>query len=124
MAIASTVMPAQRQRASTLARFFKGLDDPTRVLILELLLERERNVGDLVERIGSPQGRVSSHLSCLRWCGYVQTRREGRSVYYRIADQRVRTLLRLAQELVAEHARELLTCEVLDVESGASSEVP
>jgi DNA-binding transcriptional ArsR family regulator len=112
-------IPALRQQASVLARFFKGLDDPTRVLILRLLLDGEKNVTELVELVGSPQGRVSSHLGCLRHCGYVATRREGRNVYYRLPDDRVRALLRIAQDLVAEHARELLSCTVLADEEEA-----
>ena len=45
------------------ARFFRYLGDPTRVKILRLLLEGDKNVGELVEQIGSAQGRVSSHLT-------------------------------------------------------------
>lgn len=96
-----------------LARYFSGLDDPTRVLILERLLDGEQTVSELVAAIGSPQGRVSTHLACLRHCGYVKTRREGRNVYYRLADQRVRALLRIAQELMADHAQELLSCAIV-----------
>ncbi len=107
------VSPSARQRATMLARFFRGLDDPTRVLILELLLQGERSVSELVEATGSPQGRISNHLGCLRHCGYVTTRRDGRWVYYRLADDRVRALLRIAQELMADHAQELLSCAVV-----------
>ncbi|HYT94874.1 MAG TPA: metalloregulator ArsR/SmtB family transcription factor [Gemmataceae bacterium] len=95
-----------------LASFFRGLDEPLRVLILELLLDGEKSVSELVEAIGSPQGRISTHLGCLRWCGYVASRREGRRVYYRLADDRVRALLRIAQELMADHAQELLACSI------------
>ncbi|MBI2322418.1 MAG: winged helix-turn-helix transcriptional regulator [Chloroflexi bacterium] len=116
MVTTATVTPTLRRQGELLARFFRGLGDPTRVLILALLLERERNVSELVELLDSPQGRVSTHLSCLRWCGYVATRREGRHVYYRVADERVRTLLGLAEDLIAQHARELATCQVLDAE--------
>src|SRR5205809_679128 len=96
-----------------LARFFRGLDDQTRVLILHLLLDGEKTVSELVSLTGSPQGRVSTHLGCLRHCGYVRTRREGRNVYYRLADDRVRALLRIAQELMADHAQELLSCALV-----------
>lgn len=116
-ATSAQVPDGLRQRAGVMARFFRGLDDPTRVLILELLLEGEKNVSELVDLLGSPQGRVSTHLGCLRWCGYVATRREGRNIYYRLADDRVRGLLRIAQDLMAEHARELLSCQVIDVEA-------
>lgn len=104
------ISTAVREHAAMLARFFRGLDDPTRVLILKLLLDGEKTVSDLVVAIGSPQGRISTHLGCLRHCGYVKTRRDGRNVYYRLADDRVRALLRITQELIADHAQELLSC--------------
>ncbi len=107
---------AAREHAAMLARFFNGLDDPTRVLILQLLLGGEKTVSELVGAIGSSQGRVSTHLGCLRHCGYVKARREGRHVYYRLADQRVRALLRIAQELMADHAQALLSCAVVSPE--------
>ena len=55
-------------------------------------------VGGLVERLGQSQPKVSNHLACLRWCGFVETRREHPSVYYRIADDRVGELLALGNE--------------------------
>jgi len=110
---APLVTDLARDRATMLARFFRGLDDPTRVLILELLLSGEKPVSELVELVGSSQGRVSNHLACLRHCGYVTTRREGRWIYYRLADERVRALLRIAQELMADHAQALLSCAVV-----------
>ena len=112
-AVHPTVSPALRDHSAALARFFRGLDDPTRVLVLRLLLDGEKRVSELVALTGGQQGRISTHLGCLRHCGYVKTRREGRSVYYRLADQRVRALLRIAQELVADHAQELLSCAVV-----------
>lgn len=114
MAVAQLLIsPVVRERAGMLARFFRGLDDPTRVIILQLLLDGEKTVSELVALTGSPQGRVSTHLGCLRHCGYVKPRREGRNVYYRLADERVRALLRIAQELMADHAKELLSCAVV-----------
>lgn len=112
-AVRSAVSPSARQRAALLARFFRGLDEPLRVLLLELLLDGEKSVTELVEATGSSQGRVSTHLGCLRWCGYVTARRDGRRVYYRLADDRVRALLRIAQELMADHAQQLLACGVV-----------
>lgn len=117
----TTVSARAQERARLLARFFGGLHDATRLLILELLLDGEKSVSALVAQLGSQQGRVSTHLSCLRWCGYVATRREGRNVYYRLADDRVRTLLRLGQALMAEHTRELLSCQVIDPPENASA---
>jgi DNA-binding transcriptional ArsR family regulator len=112
-AVQPAVSASARQRAALLARFFRGLDEPLRVLLLELLLDGEKSVTELVEATGSSQGRVSTHLGCLRWCGYVTARRDGRRVYYRLADDRVRALLRIAQELMADHAQQLLACGVV-----------
>ena len=60
------------KRLDVTARFFRVLGDPTRLKVLELLLEDgEVNVGAMLRRLGIAQGRLSSHLACLRWCGYV-----------------------------------------------------
>lgn len=92
------------------AKFFRGLGDPTRVKIVQLLLEQPRTVSELVDLLGSPQGRVSSHLGCLRWCGFVEGVRQGRSVTYRVADARVRGLLEMAQALLQENAERVASC--------------
>lgn len=94
------------------AKFFRGLGDPTRVKIVQILLEQPRTVSELVDLLGSPQGRVSSHLGCLRWCGFVEGVREGRSVTYRVADERVRGLLEMAQALLQENAERVASCFV------------
>ncbi len=96
------------------AKFFRALGDPTRLRILQLVLDEEKNVSELVRLVGSPQGRVSSHLSCLRWCGYVTARREGRRVYYRVADPRVRELLLVASSLVRDHTDRIRSCTLID----------
>ena len=114
-AIAGTPnLPSLNPQAA--ARFFRGLGDPTRVRILHILLEGERSVSELVTLLRAPQGRVSSHLSCLRWCGFVEAERRGRNVYYAVADPRVREVLTLGDALIADAAERLLSCQVLDGE--------
>ncbi len=94
-----------------MAKYFRGLGDVTRVLILGLLEERgEMSVGELVGAVGQAQSKVSNHLACLRWCGFVKARREGRSVRYRIADQRVVELLALGRALLADNAEHVAAC--------------
>jgi DNA-binding transcriptional ArsR family regulator len=95
------------------ARFFRGLGDPTRLRIVQLLLDGERTVSEIVREVGGLQGRISSHLMCLRWCGYVTTRREGKWVYYAVTDPRVREILRLAQSMRRDHAESLAACAVI-----------
>lgn len=108
--------PLTPDEAALYARFFQVLSDPTRVRLLHLLLdapEAGRPVSTLVEAIGAPQGRISTHLGCLRWCGLVQTVRAGKHVYYRIADARVRDLLTLASAMIHDYAAGIATCGVI-----------
>src|SRR5215210_1635830 len=94
-----------------LGKYFRALGDPTRVRILELLRdEGELSVGELVERLGQSQPKVSNHLACLRWCGFVHTRRVHPVVYYRIADSRVSQLLGLGRALLADNASHVAAC--------------
>lgn len=95
---------------AVLARYFRGVGDPTRVRILLALLEGERTVSELVALTGAPQSRVSNHLACLRWCRFAESERRGRQVVYRVADPRLRELLALADELASEHREHLASC--------------
>jgi DNA-binding transcriptional ArsR family regulator len=93
-----------------LAKFYRGLGDPTRLRILEHLLEGEKSVGELVRLIGSGQGRISSHLACLRQCGFAAVRTEGRRACYRIADPRVARILGLGTAMVEGKAARIFAC--------------
>lgn len=95
------------------AKLFDGFADATRMSILALLARRgETSVGELVEAVGAPQPRVSNHLRCLAWCGYVQARREGQRVYYSIADKRVLEILRLGEGILNDNLEHVEACEV------------
>jgi DNA-binding transcriptional ArsR family regulator len=108
-------LPAAPVRSDLVAKYFRGLGDPTRVRILELLRdEGELSVGELVERLGQPQPKVSNHLACLRWCGFIEARREHRTVYNRIADKRVVKMLALAQALLDDNAEHVAACCRID----------
>src|SRR5579884_3866682 len=90
MSTAPFRLPTSPFATDLVAKYFRGLGDPVRLRILELLRsEGELSVGELVRRLDLPQPLVSNHLACLRWCGFTEARREGRTVYNRIADERV-----------------------------------
>jgi ArsR family transcriptional regulator, cadmium/lead-responsive transcriptional repressor len=104
-------LPAAPLAGDLVAKYFRGFGDPSRLRILELLRrEGELSVGELVDSLGLPQPKVSNHLACLRWCGFVETRREGRTVYNRIADPRVSAMLELAESLLADNAEHVAAC--------------
>lgn len=93
------------------AQMFHSFGDPTRLAILTELLGGERRVVDLVEVIGCSQSNVSGHLACLRDCGLIVDRPEGRSVYYRLATPKVVDLLRQAETLLGEIGERVELCE-------------
>ncbi|MBA2570435.1 MAG: winged helix-turn-helix transcriptional regulator [Chloroflexi bacterium] len=109
-------------RPEVIATFFHGLSDPTRVRILELLAGGPMTVTEIVGAVGLAQGRVSSHLSCLRWCGYVEATVEGRYNRYRLVDERVRDILRLGEAIVHDNADRLTSCLVLATELDAEGD--
>jgi DNA-binding transcriptional ArsR family regulator len=95
-------------------KYFRALGDPTRLRLLEILDGGEASVGELVEALGASQPQVSKHLACLRWCGFVETRREHRTVHYRIADPRVSEVLALGRGLLADNAEHVAACGTVD----------
>lgn len=95
-----------------LAKFFNGFANSTRLSVLLLLSQRgEMKVGDLVKELEAPQPRVSDHLRCLSWCGYVRVRREGRNAYYSVADDRVLEMLRLGESLLRDNLENVDACD-------------
>jgi ArsR family transcriptional regulator, cadmium/lead-responsive transcriptional repressor len=97
-----------------LAKYFNGFANTTRLSLLLLLSRRgEMKVGDLVKELDAPQPRVSDHLRCLSWCGYVRVRREGRNAYYSVADYRVLEMLRLGEELLRDNLERVESCDTI-----------
>jgi len=109
-------LPETPTPVDLVSKYFRTLADPTRLRILELVAERERSVGELVTLTGDSQPKISNHLGCLRWCGFVVGRREQRRTYYSIADPRVTELIDIARNLLAENADHVGCCSVLERE--------
>lgn len=85
-----------------LAETFSALSDPARAKILYALAQEELCVCDLAEIVGVTESAVSHHLRILRALGLVQYRRDGRVVYYSLADDHVQTFLAQGLEHVEE----------------------
>jgi DNA-binding transcriptional ArsR family regulator len=111
MSAGAGTLPRSTTDTEALSRYFRVLGDPTRLLIVEALLERERTVSELVDLLGAPQSRVSNHLACLRWCRFVDSERRGRTVVYRISDERVASILELAASLAEPNCDHLASCK-------------
>lgn len=107
-------LPVAPGESDLIAKYFRVLGDRTRLRIVELVSEREHSVGELARRLGEPQPKVSNHLACLRWCGFVSTRREHRTIYYSLADERVAAVVELARALLHENEEHVAACGRVD----------
>lgn len=82
------------------------LANPVRLEILSLLREGERRVNQLAELAELNQANISQHLSLMRSKGLVVTRREGTTIYYRIANPKIVRACDLIREVLTEQAAE------------------
>jgi DNA-binding transcriptional ArsR family regulator len=87
---------AERQRSAVVAR---ALGDPKRLCVLESLAGGEASVGELAARVSCQVPNMSQHLAVLRSAGLVTTRRDGNTVYYRLADPKVIEAYKLLQTI-------------------------
>jgi DNA-binding transcriptional ArsR family regulator len=94
------------------AALFRGLADPTRLAILRHLTAGEARVVDLTTTLGLAQSTVSGHLACLRDCGLITARPEGRQVFYSLARPELLDLLTAAESLLAAAGRQIALCPV------------
>lgn len=97
------------------AKLFRGFADSSRLALLEALRDGEKTVSQLVTATGLSQPNTSAHLACLRECGLVLSRQEGRCVYYAIADDRTVQLLRDAEAILQAVADRIYACTRYDV---------
>ena len=85
-----------------LAELFKVFGDSTRIRILFVLFEAEVCVCDLAQALGMTQSAISHQLRILKQSRLVKSRREGKSVFYSLADEHVRTIIAQGQEHIEE----------------------
>ena len=96
--------------------FFGALGNPTRFRIVQLLWERPHHVGEIAERLGYEQSRVSHNLACLLHCGFVEWGWEGKNKVYRLHPEIAPSLSAMDCHL-ARYAPQLDSCQVLGQES-------
>lgn len=92
------------------AKLFRGLADPSRLAIVEVLRTGEKAVTQLVQETGLSQPNVSGHLACLKDCGLVTSRQEGRFVHYALADQRMEDILSTVEDVLSDVAAQVYAC--------------
>jgi ArsR family transcriptional regulator len=95
-------MPLKDNTSSHLANLFSALSDPTRLRIISVLLEGERNVSEIAAQLNASESAVSHQLRGLRQMKLVRSRRDGRQVFYSLDDDHVAKLYRMGLDHV-EH---------------------
>lgn len=89
---------------------FHSLSDRTRLAIVRRLGEREARVADLVGELGLARSTVSAHMACLRDCGLVTGRSQGRQVFYALARPELLDLLAAAETLLGATGNAVTWC--------------
>ncbi len=92
------------------ACLFRGMSDPSRVAILRHLLLGEHNVAELTSHLGLAQSTVSKHLACLRDCGLVDYRTEGRQSFYALTRPELMDLLHAAEGVLTATGSAVALC--------------
>jgi ArsR family transcriptional regulator, cadmium/lead-responsive transcriptional repressor len=95
---------------SAAACMFRSLGDPARLAIIQHLALGEHRVVDLTAHLGLAQSTVSSHLACLRDCGLVTSRPQGRASMFSLAQPELLVLLASAERLLAATGDAVVLC--------------
>ena len=98
------------------AGLFRSLGDPNRLALLRRLAVGEARVVDLTAELGLAQSTVSKHLACLRDCGLVDYRVEGRQSFYTLTRPELNDLLRSAEALLAATGAAVALCPTYGAE--------
>jgi ArsR family transcriptional regulator len=96
------MQPSDTQFFKLQAEICKTLADPKRLMILNELRGGEMSVGQIVSSLGLPQANVSQHLAIMRERGILTTRREGTSIYYGMANEKIGEACDLVHQVMEE----------------------
>ena len=99
------------------AALLRGLGDQTRLVILRHLALGEHRVVDLTAHLGLAQSTVSAHLACLKGCGLVQSRAEGRASMFSLARPELMDVLAAAEQLLAATGDAVALCPTHGIEA-------
>lgn len=92
-------------------KFIKGFADKTRVEILETIKNEEKTVQQIVDAINGNQSNVSQHLACLKGCGIVTSRQEGKFIHYSLRDEHVKRLLEMFDTVLGDVKQQVAACD-------------
>jgi len=96
------------------AKFLRGFSDRTRLQILESIKNQEKTVSQIVEDLNGNQSNISQHLACLKGCGIIVGRQEGKYMYYSLRNEQIVELLNVMDTVFNQVEQEVAACEKND----------
>ena len=115
---------ATAQDLGSAVALFHSLSDPTRLSIVRrLAADGEARVVDLMSELGLAQSTVSAHVACLRDCGLVVGRPQGRQIFYSLTRPELMDLLAAAESLLAATGNAVALCPVYGTDAAAGTPV-
>lgn len=114
---------SHRAELGNAATLFHGLADAARLAIVRRLAEGEARIVDLTVQLGLAQSTVSAHVACLRGCGLVQGRPEGRQMFYSLSRPELLDLMVAAEALLEATGSKVSLCPAFGTDSARDAEV-
>ncbi len=92
-------------------KFLRGFADKTRIQILECIKDKEKTVSQIVAEVQGNQSNISQHIACLKGCGMILGRQEGKYMYYSLRNEHIRELLLMFDTVLEEVQKDIACCE-------------
>lgn len=92
-------------------KFLRGFADKTRIQILECIKDKEKTVSQIVAEVQGNQSNISQHIACLKGCGMILGRQEGKYMYYSLRNEHIRELLLMFDTVLEEVQNDIACCE-------------
>lgn len=94
----------------TKVQFLHGFGHKTRVQILDTLKTGEKTVSEIISTINGSQSSISQHLACLRGCGIIIGRQDGKYMYYRLRNDKIHQLLETFEDILLDIENDVMSC--------------
>lgn len=104
-------MQNQKMDIDMKVKLIHGFSNKTRIQILESIKDQEKTVSQIIEEIKGNQSNISQHLACLKGCGIIKGRNEGKYIYYSLRNQHIRDLLTMFDIVLEDVENNVACCE-------------
>lgn len=98
-------------RLDVKAKFIRGFSDKTRLQILHSIKNKEMTVSQIVDELKGNQSNISQHLTCLKGCGIIVGRQEGKYIYYSLRNEQINQLLDMMDVVFNQVEEEVAVCD-------------